>query len=111
MSDNDPVWMVYITVADRAEAESLADVLVRRRVAACVNILGAIQSVYEWQGNVEKSSEIAMIAKTTRSQFPALEKAVKEMHTYTCPCIVAWPVSAGYMPFLTWVNDQVGPIG
>jgi len=110
MNDADPVWMVYITVADVVEAEALAESLVSRRVAACVNILGETRSVYEWQGKVEKSTEIAMIAKTTQSHYAALEKEVKDMHTYECPCIVAWPLTAGYIPFMTWVQDQVDPI-
>ena len=107
MNDDATVLMVYITAPTMAEAEALADVLITRRVAACVNILGSIQSRYEWKGVVEKSTEVALIAKTTRSQFATLETTVKELHSYECPCIVAWPITDGHAPFLAWVTKAV----
>jgi periplasmic divalent cation tolerance protein len=101
------VLMVYLTAADEGEAVRLAEQLVESRVAACVNVLGAVQSVYRWQGKVERAAEVALIAKTTRAQFPLLEQKIKELHSYECPCIVAWPLSEGHQPFLTWVREQV----
>ncbi len=108
MSDNADVLMVYITAADAAQAAALAEQLVARKVAACVNLLGPIQSVYEWKGRVEHTSEVALIAKTTRARFADLEAAVREHHSYECPCIVAWPLTHGHAPFLEWVEKQVG---
>jgi len=101
------ILMVYLTAADAEQAAVLADHLVARKVAACVNILGPIQSVYEWKGRVEHASEVALIAKTTRERYADLEAAVREKHGYECPCIVAWPLTHGYMPFLEWVSGQV----
>jgi periplasmic divalent cation tolerance protein len=100
------ILIVYLTAATAAEAEKLAELLVEARVAACVNVLGAIQSVYRWQGKVERAGEVAMIAKTTAAQFPRLEELVKQHHSYDCPCIVAWPLSGGHAPFLDWVRAQ-----
>ena len=107
MNDDATVLMVYITAATMAEAEALADALITRRVAACVNILGSIQSRYEWKGVVEKSTEVAMVAKTTRQQFPVLKEVITSLHSYECPCIVAWPITDGHAPFLAWVKQSV----
>jgi periplasmic divalent cation tolerance protein len=105
--DATTVVMVYMTAPTMAEAELLAEAMITRRVAACVNILGAIQSRYEWKGVLEKSEEVALVAKTTKAQFAALETTVKELHSYECPCIVAWPLSDGHAPFLMWVRQAV----
>jgi len=107
MSNNDVVLMVYVTVPNRDEAEKIATLLVKQKLAACVNILGEIQSVYEWKGVIERSKEIAMVAKTTTGQYAALEQLIKSHHSYECPCIVAWPIERGYPPFLAWVNETV----
>jgi len=101
--------MVYITAPDAKVAGRLADLLVREHVAACVNILGKIQSVYRWKGRIERAGEIALIAKTTAARYPALEKIVKAHHPYECPCIVAIPLARGHAPFLDWIRNQVQP--
>jgi periplasmic divalent cation tolerance protein len=80
---------------------------VKKKCVACVNILGEIKSIYEWKGTVERSSEIALIAKTTASAYPSMEKIFKECHSYECPCIVAWPIEKGHGPFLEWVKQSV----
>jgi periplasmic divalent cation tolerance protein len=101
------ILMVYMTFASREEAEKIATLLVKQRLAACVNILGEIQSVYEWKGTIERSKEFAMIAKTTTGQYPALEQLIKNHHSYECPCIVAWSINRGFLPFLEWVKTNV----
>lgn len=109
------VYMVYMTAGSDAEARTIAGHLVEHRLAACVNILGAVHSVYRWQGVVEEGTEVAMVAKTTAEGVEPLERAVKALHSYECPCIVAWPLAAGHGPFLDWVREQTGggmkPIG
>lgn len=105
---NDDVIMVYMTASDDSEAMKIAEMLVEERVVACVNVLGAMQSVYRWQGKIERAGEVAMIAKTTRAQFSRVEGLVKRQHSYACPCIVAWPLSAGYPPYLDWLREQIG---
>ena len=97
---------VYLTAPDRDVALRLARALVDERLAACVNLLGPIRSVYRWQGAVEEADEVAMIAKTTAGQFAALEQRVRALHPYEVPCIVAWPHSHGTAPFLDWIAAE-----
>lgn len=99
--------IVYLTAPDQAVAERLADVLVGDRAAACVNILGAIQSVYRWEGKIERGQEIALIVKTTAERYPVLETLVKRHHPYTCPCIIAWPASHSAPEYLAWIMNSV----
>ena len=96
-----------MTAANRDEAGRIADALVREKLAACVNVLGEISSVYEWKGTLEHATEVAMIAKTTREKYPELEKQVKQLHSYECPCMVAWPIAVGHAPFLDWIKASV----
>jgi periplasmic divalent cation tolerance protein len=97
---------VYIVTADMAEAERIAEALVQDRLAACANILGAIRSVYRWQGKVERADEIAMIAKTTSVLFDRLAERVRALHSYDTPAIVAWPIVAGDAAYLDWIRDE-----
>lgn len=97
---------IYITAPDAAAADRIAHALVEERLAACVNILSGVKSVYRWQGKVETAAEVALLAKTRRALFPALEKRVKELHSYDCPCVVAWGIEAAHAPFLNWIKDE-----
>ena len=99
---------VYIVAADIAEAERIAEALVAERLAACVNILGGVRSVYRWQGAVERADEIAMIAKTTESLFDKLATRVRALHSYATPAIVAWPIVAGDAAYLDWIAAETG---
>ncbi len=97
---------VYIVAADAAEADRIAEALVAERLAACVNILGAIRSVYRWQGAIERAGEVAMIAKTTENLFDALAARVRTLHSYDTPAIVAWPIVAGDVAYLDWIAAE-----
>jgi periplasmic divalent cation tolerance protein len=99
---------VYIVAANAEEAEAIAEVLVGERLAACVNILGPVRSVYRWQGALERADEAAMIAKTRESLFETLAARVKELHSYDVPAIVAWPILAGDAPYLDWLEAETG---
>ena len=99
---------VYIVAADMAEADRIAEALVVERLAACVNILGIVRSVYRWQGAVERADEVAMIAKTTETLFDALATRVKALHSYYTPAIVAWPIVAGEAAYLDWIAAETG---
>lgn len=100
----------YIVAASRAEAESIARALVSEGLAACVNILGDVHSIYRWKGAVEEARECALIAKTTPEQFEALRARVVTLHSYDCPCIVAWPIVDGHAPYLEWIAQTTGNV-
>jgi periplasmic divalent cation tolerance protein len=98
---------IYMTAGDRAEAKKIAGELVASRLAACVNILDNMNSVYMWQGDIQDDTEVVMIAKTTRAMVPQLIEKVKSLHSYDCPCIVSLPVLDGHRPFLDWIVEGV----
>ena len=97
---------VYIVAADNDEANRIADALVGERLAACVNILGGVRSVYRWQGQVERADEVALIAKTTTMLFDSLAARVRALHSYDTPAIVAWPIVAGDTAYLDWIRAE-----
>jgi periplasmic divalent cation tolerance protein len=98
--------VVYVTTGSPAEGDRIARALVDERLAACVNRIAPVQSVYRWQGNVEQSEEQLLIIKTQRRLFAALEKRVRELHSYSVPEIVALPIIDGSQDYLQWLGDQ-----
>jgi periplasmic divalent cation tolerance protein len=99
--------MVVMTAGSREEASRLAEMLVGAHLAACVQILPEIESVYRWEGRVHREPEILLFAKTTRACFPELEREVRALHTYDTPEIIALPIALGSAPYLEWLNDVV----
>ena len=97
---------VYVMAADPAEADRIAEALVAERLAACVNILGQVRSVYRWQGAVERADEVALVAKTRVELFQQLASRVRALHSYETPAIVAWPVIAGDAAYLEWIAGE-----
>ncbi|HBR67988.1 MAG TPA: divalent-cation tolerance protein CutA [Rhodospirillaceae bacterium] len=97
---------IYVTCASREEAGKIADALVESGLAACVNIMGAQESVYRWQGKIEKASETGILIKTRDDLFEAVKDKVLALHSYDCPCIAAWPVTKGHAPYLEWINAE-----
>ena len=102
------VW-VYMTAADKAEAETIGKSLVESNLAACVNIVDGMQSVYRWEGEVQQAREAILIAKTTEEQLDGLKDRVVSLHSYDCPCILALPVCGGHAPFTAWIEAQAAP--
>lgn len=102
------VSTVYITAPDMSEAESIAEMLVERRLAACVNMIPGMRSVYRWQGRVEHEDEVVLIAKTSTELVEELTEAVREAHAHEVPCVVSWPIEGGNPEFLDWVLAQTG---
>ncbi len=100
---------VYITAPDHETALKVARIVVTERLAACANVLGLVTSVYRWEGAIHEEGEVALIAKTTTAQFPALAARVKAIHPYQVPCIVAWPIAAGHQPYLDWITAEAAP--
>jgi periplasmic divalent cation tolerance protein len=100
--------VVLVTCGSRREARKIARALVERRLAACVNEIGApVRSVYRWKGKVETAEEFLLVIKSTKRRFAALRAAVLELHGYDVPEIVALPVVEGSRAYLDWVADSV----
>lgn len=99
-----------MTAANGEEAARLADLLIGAHLAACVQILPEIESVYRWQGRIERQAETLLLAKTTRSRFEQLERQVRALHSYETPEIVALPIVAGSAPYLEWLSKSVNPL-
>ena len=100
--------VVFMTAADAHEARLLAETLVEKRLAACVQLLPRIESVFRWEGKVERLAEFLLIAKTTGSLFEKLEKEVRQRHSYEIPEILALPASAVSGPYFEWLKLNVG---
>ena len=98
---------IYMTAGNKAEAQKIAKALVENRLAACVNILENMQSIYRWEEEIHEDTEVVLIAKTTESLVSELIEKVKSLHSYDCPCIVSLPILDGYPPFLNWIHDEV----
>jgi periplasmic divalent cation tolerance protein len=98
---------VLTTAASEAEAERIAATLVERRLAACVQVVGPVVSHYRWQGAVEREREWQCLAKTTMARFGEVEEAIRELHSYEEPEIVATPILAGSSGYLGWLVDNV----
>ena len=101
--------VVFMTAANGEEATRLADMLVGAHLAACVQILPEMESVYRWEGKIERQSETLLIAKTTTAKFAELEREVRALHSYETPEIVAVPMIAGSSPYLAWFFDSLNP--
>jgi periplasmic divalent cation tolerance protein len=99
---------VTTTAGSREEADRIATSLVDRRMAGCVQIIGPVRSVYRWQGEIEHGEEWLCQIKTTREQYAAVEAAIREIHSYDCPEIIATPIIAGSEAYLKWLTDNVG---
>jgi periplasmic divalent cation tolerance protein len=97
--------IVYCTCPDHAAAQKLARELVASRLAACVNILPGVESLYRWQGNIEHDNEILLLIKSDTAHFGALEDTISNLHPYEVPEILAVPVEAGHEPYLEWIDQ------
>lgn len=98
--------MVYVTASNKEEAEKIGEELVSRRLAACVNIFDKISSFYRWEGKEEKSEEAVLIIKTKGTLLDELKRAIKELHSYSCPCIEALPVVDADKDYEDWVISE-----
>ena len=100
------ILIVMSNAPDTANAEALARTLVEAKLAACVNILPGVQSIYRWQGDIQQADEVTLLIKTTRQHYPLLQQALVAAHPYDLPEVVAWPLSEGYAPYLQWVATE-----
>jgi periplasmic divalent cation tolerance protein len=95
------------TVATPEDAERIARALVERRLAACVNVVPKVVSVYRWKGEICRDEELLLVVKTRRERLDALREAVVGLHPYEVPELVALPIEAGHEPYLAWLDDSV----
>ena len=100
--------VVLVTVGSADEAERLAEAAVSEQLAACVNIVGPIRSIYMWKGALQRDEERLLVLKTRAALFPALERRVRELHSYETPEVVALPITAGSVPYLEWLGGLLG---
>ena len=100
---------IYITVPSETEAQKIAEAVVAERLAACANIVPGMKSVYHWQGKIEQGNEIILIFKTRAGLFPAVEARVRELHSYSTPCIVSLPLTDVSDGFMQWILAETKP--
>jgi periplasmic divalent cation tolerance protein len=101
-----PAVLVLTTLAADADAAALARTLVDERLAACVNVLPAMTSIYRWQGAVEQDREQQLVIKTTADRLPALEGRIRQLHPYELPEFLVLPSSGGSSAYLHWMRDS-----
>ena len=100
------VTSVYAVFANAEEAERIGRAMVEERLAACVNILGPIRSIYRWQGKIETAEEVAAIFKTHHWNGDPLIERIAELHSYEVPCIESWPINKILRSYADWVEDN-----
>jgi periplasmic divalent cation tolerance protein len=98
--------VVLNTCPDAASAENIARALLDRKLAACINILPGIKSFYTWKGAYETAEEHLLLVKTSFTVYPAVEQAIRELHPYELPEIIAVPIATGLPDYLTWITQS-----
>lgn len=105
MSDLE-IWLLYSTFKTKDEAISAARTLLEKCLIACANIGGPALSLYRWQGKIEQEQEAVMLAKTSAGRVDDAVAALKMLHSYEMPCIVAYPANRGFLPYIAWVENE-----
>jgi len=95
-----------MTASSAEEATRIAELLLNQKLAACVQILPDMQSIYVWKGEVQREKEVLLLVKTTRANFAELEREVRAIHSYETPEIIALPIAAGSEPYLKWLTSS-----
>ena len=101
-----PIVSVYAVFADLDEARRIGGIVVEERLATCVNLLGACQSIYRWQGKVENGNEAAAIFKARADKADALVARIAALHSYEVPAIAVWPIEKALPAYAAWVNEE-----
>ncbi|HRD49987.1 MAG: divalent-cation tolerance protein CutA [Candidatus Competibacter sp.] len=100
--------LILCTCPDPATAERIAETLVGEQLAACANIVPGLTSIYRWQGQIQRDSELLLLLKTRQAIYPLLEARIRELHPYQVPEIIALPIQAGSAAYLDWIADNTG---
>lgn len=98
--------IVFVTCGSEEEAYRISKTLVEEYLAACVNILSSIRSIYRWEGKIWDEKEFLLIIKTQKKHFERIEKRIKSLHSYSVPEIIALPIEKGYEPYLRWLFEN-----
>jgi periplasmic divalent cation tolerance protein len=107
MASPDEVLVVLSTLPNPDKAAEIARILVEEQLAACVNIIPAVRSIYRWQGAVQDDSEALAVIKTTRDRYDQLARRLVQLHPYELPEVIGLPVAGGHAPYLAWVAGSV----
>jgi len=99
--------VVLVTSANGDEASKIAEVLVRERLAACVNIISDVESVYRWEGRVTRDREMLLVIKTTADRYSELEERIHQLHSYSTAEVIALPIEKGSAKYLGWLYESV----
>lgn len=99
--------VIFVTTKNKTEARKIAQRLLKERLAACINIVGGMESLFWWQGNIDKAQEALMIIKTKRKLFEKIVSKVKLWHSYQNPEIIALPIQAGSWNYLKWIDENL----
>jgi periplasmic divalent cation tolerance protein len=100
------VLVIFVTAENQEDAVRIGEEMVKAKLAACANIISGIQSIYRWKGKVVKGQEVLLMLKSTKSRYSALEKAIKGIHNYETPEIIALPVQEGLDRYIGWVRSE-----
>lgn len=100
--------VVYCTCPDRVVAERIAEAVIDERLAACVNLIPGLTSIYRWEGQMQHDVELLLIIKTRSVVYPQLEARLRELHPYQVPEIIALPIQAGSAAYLNWIAGNTG---
>jgi periplasmic divalent cation tolerance protein len=98
--------LIYVTAEDYDAAQMLASHLLERNLVACANIFQPHTAVYRWEGYVEAEPETAMLLKSTKGCYQAIEDEIVRVHGYDCPCVVSCHIDQGFTPFLEWIGEE-----
>jgi periplasmic divalent cation tolerance protein len=99
--------IILVTAPSKKEAAHIAQVLVKDKLAACVNIVGKIDSLFWWQGKVDRAKEMLLVIKSRKKMLNRIIKRVRALHSYDCPEIVAVPIIGGYKQYLKWIDESL----
>jgi periplasmic divalent cation tolerance protein len=100
--------VVFVTVSSREEGEKIASALIEDKLAACVNIVPGLVSLFWWENKIDRADELLLVVKTRRALLDKLIARVKSLHSYTCPEVIALPVIGGSKDYLAWIDEYIG---
>ena len=100
-------YLLLSTVPSRPSARKIAQTLLKRKLAACINIVPHVSSFFWWQNKIEGAHELLLVIKTTKRQLKKTEQVIRSLHSYQVPEIIGWPIMYGYPPYLKWVRKSV----